>query len=61
MLSLNYKHLETHFDLLRVNLVDKDLRSDLSLRKELGFTEIVNIDQFKFFHLIEDPALELVR
>lgn len=49
MLKLDYEHLESHFDLLRVNLVDKDLRSDLSLRKELGFTEIMNIDKFKHF------------
>lgn len=52
LLSIGYKHIDMYFDILRANLVDSDIRSDLSIRRQLGFTEVLNSDCLEFFNFL---------
>jgi hypothetical protein len=60
LLSLSYKHIELYFDILKANIVDRDIRSDLSFRKQLGFTEILNCDKLEYLEFIRQAAPEMV-
>lgn len=55
-MSIGYKHIDMYFDILRANLVDSDIRSDLSIRRQLGFTEVLNSDCLEFFNFLGEGS-----